>query len=169
MLIYGGFVLAAERGLSAGKTLRLGSDRQYDQDTAKVNYHIRRGFYFLSSKSVSFDEVKLSIDSAVLICTKKDIEVPASLHLLLARYHYATGDLRTSSEEAAMALRKSSENRQNDVLAKTYLFLGDYYRRTGMFQESIEYYNNAISVGKKQKLKRNRFYSERILIRSLSS
>jgi tetratricopeptide (TPR) repeat protein len=154
MLIYGGFVLAAERGLSAGKTLRLGTDRQYDQDTAKVNYHIRRGFYFLSSKSVSFDEVKLSIDSAVLICTKKDIEVPASLHLLLARYHYATGDLRTSSEEAAMALRKSSENRQNDVLAKTYLFLGDYYRRTGMFQESMEYYNNAISVGKKQKLKR---------------
>jgi len=154
MFLFCGFVIADDLILSAGETFRSGSDRQYDKDTATVNSLIRRGFHYLSSKSVPFDEVKSSIDSAVLICGKRNIEVPASLHLLLARYHYITGDLRTASEEASMALRKSSENRQNDILAKTYLFLGDYYRRTGMFQESMEYYNNAISVAERQKMKK---------------
>lgn len=154
MLLFGNSVIADEFSLSAGKSLRSGSDRQYDRDTALVNSLVRKGFSVLSSKKVAFEEVKVSIDSAVQICSKRNIEVPASLHLLLARYHFLTGDLRTASEEASMALKKSSESRQNDILTKTYLFLGDYYRRTGMFQESMEYYNNAVSVAAKQKMKK---------------
>jgi tetratricopeptide (TPR) repeat protein len=96
---------------------------------------------------------KIYIDSAVLICDKKNIDIPSGLHLLLAQYHYITGDLRSASEEAAIALKQSAGGGESYVLARTNLFLGDYYRRTGLYKESLEYYGNAISISKKEGLK----------------
>ncbi len=96
---------------------------------------------------------KTCIDSAVLICEKKNIDIPSGLHLLLAQYHYRTGDLRSASEEAAIALKQSAGAGESDVLARTNLFLGDYYRRTGLYKESLEYYGNAVSISKKEGLK----------------
>ncbi len=74
----------------------------------------------------------MCIDSAVLICEKKNIDIPSGLHLLLAQYHFITGDLRSASEEAAIALKQSAGAGESDVLARTNLFLGDYYLRTGL-------------------------------------
>ena len=122
------------------------------KDTAEINNLVRKGIKFLSSKD-SFDQVKVYIDSAVLICEKRNIDMPPGLHLLLARYHYTTGDLRSASEEAAIALKQSAAEGNSDILARTNLFLGDYYRRTGFYKESLEYYGNAISVSQKEGLK----------------
>jgi tetratricopeptide (TPR) repeat protein len=97
--------------------------------------------------------VKTYIDSAVLICGKKNIEIPARLHLLLAEYHFAANDLRSASEEASLAMKKSASEGESEVLAKTNLFLGRYYFRTGFYKESMEYYENAIAISKKEGLK----------------
>ena len=133
-------------------SIKLKSPSGSPKDTAEVNSLVRKGMKFLSSKD-SFDQVKAYIDSAVLICEKRKIEMPPGLHLLLARYHYTTGDLRSASEEAAIALKQSATDGDSDILARTNLFLGDYYRRTGLYKESLEYYGNAISVSQKEGLK----------------
>lgn len=124
-----------------------------EQDTARLNKLIKKGYANLSSKKGEFDQAKVYIDSAVLLCDRKNIDIPSDLHLLLAQYHYNTGDLRSASEEAALALKGSAENSEMVIMARTNLFLGDYYRRTGLYQESLEYYANAISIAKKANLK----------------
>ena len=123
------------------------------KDTAAINAFVRKGTKYLSSKENNLDIVKECIDSAVLICEKMKIDVPARLHLLLAQYHYVTGDLRSASEEASLALKKSAGSGEPDVLARTNIFLGRYYLRTGFFAESLEYFDNAITISKKEKLK----------------
>jgi len=133
-------------------SIKLKSSSVSPKDTAEVNSLVRKGMKSLSSKDY-FVQVKIYIDSAVLICEKKNIDMPSGLHLLLARYYYNTGDLRSASEEAAIALKLSAAAREADILAKTNLFLGDYYRRTGLYKESLEYYTNAISVSQKDRLK----------------
>jgi len=142
----------------AGETVSLSSVRtkgysKHEQDTARINNLIKKGYANISSKKGAFDQAKVYIDSAVLLCERKNIDIPSDLHLLLAQYHYNTGDLRSASEEAALALKGSAENNETPVLARTNLFLGDYYRRTGLYQESLEYYGNAISIARKAKLK----------------
>jgi len=124
-----------------------------EQDTAQINRLIKKGFAIVSSKKGVINQAKVYIDSAVLLCERKNIGIPSDLHLLLAQYHYFTGDLRSASEEAALALKGSAENSEMVILARTNLFLGDYYRRTGLYQESLEYYANAISIAQKAKLK----------------
>jgi tetratricopeptide (TPR) repeat protein len=99
------------------------------------------------------DKAKACIDTAVLICERKNIEIPALLHLLMAEYHFQTGDFRSSSEEATLAMKKSTSSDESSVLAKTMIFLGIYYYQTGLYKESIEYYENSIALSKKKGLK----------------
>jgi tetratricopeptide (TPR) repeat protein len=122
-------------------------------DTAKINELVRRGSEYIKSKDVKFEVIKACIDSAVNLSERTKVETTSSLHLLKAQYNYYTGDLRTASEEAELALKKAMEHRENDVLARVYLFMGDYYRRTGFYQESLEYYANAVTIAKKEKLR----------------
>ena len=144
---------ASDRVNSSPSAIKIKLTSGSQKDTAVVNSLIRKGTKYLLSKSSNIDMAKTYIDSAVMICEKKEIEVPARLHLLLADYHYITGDLRSASEEAAIALKRSAGDNDPDVLAKTNIFLGKYYHRTGFFKESIEYYGNCISVSKKNGLK----------------
>jgi tetratricopeptide (TPR) repeat protein len=123
------------------------------KDTAAINTLVRKGIKYLSSKQATLDIAKTCIDSAVLICEKKNIDVPARLHLLLAEYHFATNDLRSASEEATIAMKKAAGSGESEDLAKINLFFGKYYLRTGFFKESIEYYENAITISKKEGLK----------------
>lgn len=125
---------------------------EFQRDTARINKLTAAGIELLSKKS-GFDKVKSCIDSAVMICDKERIEVPSLLHLLISQYNYLTGDLRTSSEEAALALKQSSDNREFRTFAKTSLFMGRYYLRTGMFKESLESYENVISTSRKHDIK----------------
>ncbi|MDP4224152.1 MAG: histidine kinase [Bacteroidota bacterium] len=125
-------------------------------DTAALNNLINNGFKSLSEKSSSLYPIsftKSCIDSAMLICEKKNIDIPARLHLLLAEYHYMTDDLRSASEEASLAMKKAAGSDAYEDLAKIYLFFGRYYLRTGFFKESLEYDENAIALAKKEKLR----------------
>jgi tetratricopeptide (TPR) repeat protein len=145
--------LAAEKRNPSPPVLKIKFSSVSQKDTAAINAFVRKGTKYLSSKENTLDIVKTCIDSAILICEKKKIDVPARLHLLLAQYHYVTGDLRSASEEAAIALKKSAGSEESDVLARTNIFLGKYYLRTGFFAESLEYFDNAVTISKKEKIK----------------
>jgi len=123
------------------------------KDTAAINTLVRKGTKYLSSKYAALDRAKTCIDSAVLICEKKNLDIPSRLHLLMAEYQFATNDLRSASEEASIAMKKAAGSGNSEDLARINLFFGKYYRRTGFFKESIEYYENAIAISKKEGLK----------------
>jgi len=93
------------------------------------------------------------LDSATMFCDKRKIEYPSLLHLLKAEYFYLSGDYTSSEEEATLAMGRAKSSGDNETLAKTMLFLGRYYRLTGFYKESIDHYNNGISVAEKHDLK----------------
>lgn len=126
-----------------------GSTRDIDE----VKEFIRKGSKLLMSKDATLDRVKACIDSATLICERKKLDFPAGLYLLEAEYFYAAGDLRTASEKATLALDAAEDSKNREDLARIYLFLGKYNRRTGFFKESIENYENAVAIADKEKLK----------------
>ena len=144
---------AEEKPNSLPSVIKMKFSSVSQKDTAAINAFVRKGTKYLSSKENKLDIVKESIDSAVLICEKKKIDLPASLHLLMAQYHFVTGDLRSASEEASLALKKSAGSGESNVLARTNIFLGRYYLRTKFYAESLEYFDNAITISKKGKLK----------------
>ena len=128
-----------------------GTKTSHDFDA--VMRFVRNGNKLLSSKGSGIDNVKACIDSASLICEKKKLDVPADLYLLEAEYFFATGDLRSASEKAALALDVAEETKNREALAKTFLFLGKYNRRTGFFKESIDNYENAIAIADRENLR----------------
>jgi len=144
---------AAERLKTSPSVIKFKSLSVSPKDTAAINTLIRKGTKYLSFKNDTIDIVKNCIDSAVLICEKKNIDMPSGLHLLLARYNYITGDLRSSFEEASIALKQSTSDGESDIMAGTNLFLGDYYRRINFYKESLECYGNAVSISEKEGLK----------------
>jgi tetratricopeptide (TPR) repeat protein len=121
-------------------------------DTAKLNMHIRNALKF-QSKSKDPEYLKATIDSAELICVEKNIEFPSSLHLVRAQYFLITNDFRSASQEATIAMKKSKTNGEFEILAKTMNFLGKYSMRTRFFMESISYFESAIAIAEKNKLK----------------
>jgi tetratricopeptide (TPR) repeat protein len=145
--------IAEERPVTASSSLRVKLSSVSQKDTAAINDLVRKGSKYFSSKQGNPDIVKTFIDSALLICEKKKIDIPARLHLLRAQYYFVTGDLRSASEEADFALRKSAGSGESDVLARTNFFLGKYYQRIKSFAESIESFNNAITISRKEKIK----------------
>jgi tetratricopeptide (TPR) repeat protein len=146
-------VIAADKPTAISSAIKIKLSPEAQKDTAKVNALVRKGTKYLSSKSFTIDIAKACIDSAVLVCEKKNIEIPANLHLLLAEYHFATGDLRSASEEASMAMKNSAGAGESELLARINLFFGKYYHRTGAFKESIEYYESAIKIAQKKRLR----------------
>ena len=119
------------------------------QDTTQIRQLAEKGLKVVAN---SDSLARKYLDSAMLICGRRKIEVPAILHLLNARYNYYAGDLRTASEEALSSIKEAADAKDYLTLARTYLFLGEYYNRTGLYQESIENYDNAISISEKRKL-----------------
>jgi tetratricopeptide (TPR) repeat protein len=130
-----------------------GPGTKSSQDLDAVMRLIRNANKQLSSKEAGLDKAKAYIDSANLIIEKKKLEVPADLYLLETEFFYATGDLRSASEMSTLALDAAEDSKNREVLAKTYLFLGKYNRRTGFFKESIENYENAVAIAEKEGLR----------------
>ncbi len=124
----------------------------YSADTAMIHNITRDAFMYIKS-SKKLPVVKEGIDSALAICEKKKIEIPADLHLLMAEYYYMTGDLRTASEEVSLALRKATDNKEYYALARTLIFMGSYYTRTGLYKEAMENYESSIELAREKKLR----------------
>lgn len=121
-------------------------------DTSAVNHIVREGFRFIAEPA-GIEKARQYIDSAVLICRERNMEIPSQLHLLSAAYFFSTGDFSTASEEAAIALEKSEEKKEYLVQAKTNIFLGKYYQRIGSYKESIESLDRALEISEKNDLK----------------
>ena len=75
------------------------------------------------------------------------------LHLARAEYFLIISDIRSASQEASLALNKSRNNGEMEVLAKTNNFLGRYSLRTHFFMESITYFEESISIARKNKIR----------------
>jgi tetratricopeptide (TPR) repeat protein len=121
-------------------------------DTSRINNLIRAGFKFINQKE-KLQKVRECIDTAVSVCEKENIEIPSLLNLLSAEYSLITGDFSSASDNALKAMQQAKSTGDENVLAKTMLFLGQYYLRTGFFKESLDYYNNSIEISKKNGLK----------------
>jgi tetratricopeptide (TPR) repeat protein len=130
------------------KTVKAKKSDNNKQETAEISRLTKAGFTALKS-SIRVQTVKEYIDSAVLICEKKNIEVPATLHLLIAEYDYTTGDFRGAIEEGTSALKLSESSGDSETIARSNLFLAKYSRLTGYYKESIDYYNSSIAISKK--------------------
>ncbi len=121
-------------------------------DTDEVMNFIKNGNKLLKSKHETLDRVKACIDSATAICERRKLDIPAALYLLEAEYYYAAGDLRSASETAMLSLDAAEDSNNREYLARVYLFLGKYNRRTGFYEESIGNYEKAIEMAGKEKL-----------------
>ncbi len=123
------------------------------EDTSRINSLTRRGLLYLSNPVKMPDKAKACIDSAELFCERKEIEIPALLHLLRAEYFYYTGDFRSALEEALEGKNKAEIKGESIVAARIMLFMGYYYLRTGFFKESMEYFGKTITLSTKENLK----------------
>jgi tetratricopeptide (TPR) repeat protein len=123
------------------------------EDTARVNDLTKTGFKYLSSKPNMLVKAKACIDSALYICEKESIEIPALMHLLMANYNLITGDYMNASGEATLALEKAEEGKEYSTLVKTYFFMGSYYARTLMFNESLNNFERGINLAKERGIK----------------
>lgn len=124
-----------------------------DADTAWINFYINQGFLHLTKKDYDIEKVRAYIDTASLVCEKKSLDFPANLHFLEAEYYYEKGDFSRSETEAALAERKAEIAKDYSLQAKSLLFLGRYYHRTGFFQESIDNYNKSIVLSEEKNIK----------------
>jgi tetratricopeptide (TPR) repeat protein len=137
---------------SISKGLNLKKKFTSSGDTSLVNKYARLALKYVS-KQPELKYVKANIDSAELICKRENIEIPALLHLARAQYFFLAQDFNNSSQEATIALKLSQSTGEIKIIVRTMFFLGRYSLRTGFFNESIDYYNNAITLARKEHLK----------------
>jgi tetratricopeptide (TPR) repeat protein len=122
-------------------------------DTVWVNYYVRKGFVHLTKKNYDLGKVRAYIDTACLVCEKGEFDFTAPLHFLQARYFYETGDFSKSETEATLAVKKAGDDTDYPLQAKSLLFLGKYYHRTGFYQKSIDYFNKSIELAEEKNIK----------------
>lgn len=125
----------------------------FQDDTARINSFIKKGNYYLSKKEFKLEEAKAYIDSAMSVCEKESITVPASLNLLKADFYYFTGDFTQSEEEMNQSLEKAQNSNDYSLIVRSLLFEGKYYLRTFSFRESGDAYMKSINVSRDKKMK----------------
>jgi tetratricopeptide (TPR) repeat protein len=126
--------------------------RKQSADTSALNMYIKNALNRgLKLKDLGY--LKSNIDSAEMICVRANMEFPASLRLARAEYFFHSGDYNNSFQEAGIALKLAKNNEDQNIVARTMIFMGRYYQRTGFLKLSIEYYNNAIALAEKKHLK----------------
>jgi tetratricopeptide (TPR) repeat protein len=124
----------------------------FSADTTLI-YKYTRLALISNSKKPDLKYIKANIDTAELLCKKVNMEIPALLHLARAQYFYFLEDFNNSSHEATLALKLSEKSDETKTILETLIFLGRYSLRTGFFKESIDYFNNYISIAEKEHLK----------------
>ncbi len=121
-------------------------------DTSLVNKFTRLALAY-DPKKPDLKYIKANIDTAEMICQRNNIEIPALLHLARAKYFFLINDFNNSGQEATIAFNLSKKNGEAKILAETMIFQGRYSLRTGFYNESIGYFNNCITLAKKERLK----------------
>lgn len=137
------------------------SNQKSINDTSAVNKYARYALNYISpvSRQLNFspqlriEYIKNNIDSAEKICERYNYELTPLLHLARAEYFFITNDYKSAMLEATITLNKLKTFSDPEVLARTTNFLGRYSLRTGLYTESIDYFNNSTTVAKKNNLK----------------
>ncbi|OFY62577.1 MAG: hypothetical protein A2V64_02570 [Bacteroidetes bacterium RBG_13_43_22] len=137
---------------SVYSTIRMKIPSVWVGDTAKINSLTKAGMKYLS-KPLMLDKAKACIDTALYISEKESIEIPALLHLLMAQFNLLSGDYLNASGEATLALEKAEESKEYSILIRTYYFLGSYYARIGLFNESLNNFERGINLAKEKDIK----------------
>ncbi|MBN2863513.1 MAG: tetratricopeptide repeat protein, partial [Bacteroidales bacterium] len=124
------------------------------QDKVRLDNYLSMSQKNMGSKSKESVMIASAyLDSAYMLCEKKRIDCPALLHLLKADLYSQSRDYTRSEEEAKIALEKAESSKEYDIQAKAMLFLGRYYRLTGFYKESIDFFTKSIALAKKHNLK----------------
>ncbi len=147
------FNISAAATLAKGSVFPINSMDSIPTDTAFINHLIKSGNHYLSKEEFNIKKAGECVDSALAYCEKKDIQIPAGLHLLNAQFNFTAGDYSRSEEEAKLAIEKSEEAGENNILVKAMLFIAQYYQRTGFFQESMNYIDKSIALSKSSGIK----------------
>ena len=99
-------------------------------DTSRINSLTREGIKYISNPAktekadaMALAKAKACIDSAVLICGKKKIEIPALLHLLSAEHSLFSGDTRNAFEEASLAMKQAENSGESEARCQNNDFL----------------------------------------------
>ena len=132
------------KGFDFNKRFGKGDSALLNKFTVLANKYAAKG---------DIKNLKASIDSAESFCRKENIEIPAPIHLVRAKYFYLIEDFNNSSQEATIALKLAKDENDSKTLAKTEIFLGSYNLRTGFINESIKYFNDGIAFAERKHLK----------------
>lgn len=122
-------------------------------DVEEVNKLADKGMAYLDKKPQEIEKAKACIDSALNMCEKRNIDIPANLHLLMAVFNLITGDYLNASGEATLAMQKAEKSGEHLILARTFYFLGSYYYSTGFYNESLDYYSRGIDLVRDKEIK----------------
>lgn len=142
----------ANASVSFGNAFSFEIKSKTNRDTSDVDWYTKKAMTF-SVKPVRIKLLKAYIDTAEMICKRSNIEIPSLLHLARAEYFFFSSDYNNASQEAIIAMNLSKNGGETIVLAKTLNFLGQYSLRTGLFNESIDYFNKSIELAEKNRLK----------------
>ncbi len=155
LFIFGSSILYSQES-GAALSFTIGFPIRSKDQTASDTSDVRKYAILALSKmpiSTKISNMKAYIDTAEMICEKKNIEIPSILHYARAEYFYITNDFNSASHEASITLKMAKNSGETKLLAKTLNFLGRYSLRTGNFSESIDYFNQSIDVAKKHQIK----------------
>jgi two-component system LytT family sensor kinase len=151
-IIFTGTLSATKTSTSVPTAIVFKKTSKQEKDTSIVNRYIRKAFSSVS-KFKNLEYLKANIDTAESLCVERNIEFPSFLHLVRAEYFFLSSDFRSASLEATIAMKKSKNSGEKDILAKSMHFLGKYCLRTGFFKESIDYFNSSVEIARKNRLK----------------
>ena len=147
-LVFPGSLMSA----TVSNSFALTRPQLFSKDTSQVFKYTRKALSF-ASKPMKIKYLKAYIDSAEMICQKKNIDIPDLLHLARAEYFFLLKDFIHASQEAMIALNLSEATEDRITQMKTMNFLGRYSMRTGLFKESIDYFNKSNDLARKEHLK----------------
>ena len=155
ILIFGSSILIPTESkavFSFSKGFSFAKDDNAASDTSDVTRYTQLALSNIA-KPLNVKYMKAYIDTAELICKRKNIEIPAMLHLARAEYFFLTHDYNNSSQEASIAMKLSKNSGETITIIRTLNFLGRYSLRTGFFKESIDYFTKGNEVAQKNRLK----------------
>jgi tetratricopeptide (TPR) repeat protein len=157
ILIFAALFITVNMGKADAQTVMSGMGMKFipksEKDTSRVNTLARTGYKYLLTDKKYINQAKACIDTALLICEKKDIEVPALLHLLIASYNYLQNDFTYASREGNAALEMAKRSGDKNLIIRSMAFMGSYYHKTGYYKESLDHYSEAIDLAIKNKIK----------------
>ena len=144
--------LSATDAQSVVSAIRMKIPSIHQADTVRIYSLTKAGMKYLS-KPVVLDKAKACIDTALYICEKENIAIPALMHLLMANYNLITGDYLNASGEAELALERAEESKEYKTLVQTYYFLGGYFSKMGIYNESVNNYEHGINLAREKGIK----------------